>query len=140
MAVPQGWERRADARLPAGAGLVEFHPHGQDSVRLNSFYRGRRIDSESARAFQETLAKPPHQLRAEEIGALRNVLRDKASDFNIFFARTVDLNGKRVLAVEGCFKDKEHTSARTIYVDSDGSGSARDFILCLRQRLSQASR
>ena len=124
MAMPAAWERRADVQLPAGAGLVEFHPHGQDDVRLNSFYRGRRVDAESARAFRECLAKPPHQLQAQEIKALRDVLRNKADDFDIFFARTVDLNGKRVLSVEGFYKDAAHTGAKTMYVDSDNTGSA----------------
>ncbi len=124
MAVPAGWERRADSQLPAGAGLTEFHAPGQDNVRLNSFYRGSRVGAEAARAFHECLAKPPHQLHANEIKALSQVLGDKDDGFDIFFARTVDLNGKRVLSVEGSFKDKDHTSEKTIYVDTDGTGSA----------------
>ncbi len=29
-----------------------------------------------------------------------------------------------VLLVEGSYKDKDHTGSKTIYVDSDGTGSA----------------
>jgi len=124
MVMPAGWEKRSDVRLPAGAGLVEFHPHGQDDVRLNAFYRGRRVGIEAANAFKECLAKPPHQLQDQELKVLAVVLRDKGSDFDIFSARTIDLNGKRVLSVEGCFKDQEKTGEKTLYVDSDGTGSA----------------
>jgi len=124
LTVPDGWVKRADGNLPAGAGLVEYHAPGHDDIRLNSFYRGHRVSVESAKAFQDCLAKSPHQLQSAELKALDAVLGDKSYDFDIFFAKTADLNGKRVLSVEGRYTDKEHTGSQTIYVDSDGTGSA----------------
>ena len=124
MTVPHGWVARKDVHLPAGAGLTEFHAPGNDNIRLNSYYRGSRVNPAAAAAFKDCLAKPPHQLQSKELTDLAEVLGDKSSDFDIFFARTADLNGKRVLSVEGSYKDKDHTGSKTIYVDSDGSGSA----------------
>jgi hypothetical protein len=123
MPVPKGWERRPEVQLPAGAGLTEYHPPGHDNIRLNSFYRGSKVSEHAAQAFKECLSKPAHQLQDGEIKYLHEVLRDKAQDFNIFFASTEDLNGKRVLRVEGSYKDDAHTSSQTVYVDADGSGS-----------------
>jgi hypothetical protein len=123
LAVPDGWIKRKGVRLPAGAGLVEYHPPGHDDIRLNSFYRGSRISDDAARAFKECLAKPPHDVTPDELQTLSQVLRDKSYDFK-GSARTEDLNGKRVLIVQGHYTDKEHTGSQTIYVDSDGTGSA----------------
>jgi hypothetical protein len=124
MTVPDGWVKRDAVNLPSGGGLVEYHPPGHDDIRLNSYYRGSRVGQEAAQAFKDCLAKPPHQLQSKELKDLAQVLGDKSYDFDIFFAKTADLNGKRVLSVEGRYKDKDHTSSQTIYVDSDGTGSA----------------
>jgi hypothetical protein len=124
MSVPDGWVKRDDVNLQAGAGLVEYHPPGHDNICLNSFYRGSRVSTEAAAAFKDCLAQPPHQLQSKELKALQEILRDKSSDFDIYFAKTSDLNGKRVLSVEGRYKDPNHTGSQTIYVDSDGTGSA----------------
>ena len=124
MSVPNGWVAREAVTLPAGAGLIEYHPVGHDDIRLNSFYRGRRISAEAAQAFKDCLAQSPHALQSAELKALSEVLRDKSYDFEIIFARTEDLNGRRVLSVEGTYKDPARTKSRTIYVDSDHTGSA----------------
>jgi hypothetical protein len=126
LTVPDGWIKRADANLRAGAGLVEYHPPGHDDIRLNSFYRGNRVSNAAAQAFKDCLAKPPHQLQSgsKELKDLAEVLGDKAYDFDVLFAQTAELNGKRVLWVQGNYTDKKHTGAQTIYVDSDGTGSA----------------
>jgi len=124
MSVPNGWVAREAVTLPAGAGLIEYHPVGHDDIRLNSYYRGRRISAEAAQAFKDCLAQPPHALQSAELKALSEVLRDKSYDFDIIFAKTEDLDGRRVLSVEGTYKDPAHTRSRTIYVDSDHTGSA----------------
>jgi hypothetical protein len=121
--VPKGWEQRPEVKLPAGAGLTEYHAPGHDNIRLNSFYRGARVSEDAAKAFKACLAKAPHQLQDNEIKSLTEVLRDKAQDFDISAAATKDLNGKRVLGVEGSYRDAAHTTSQTLYVDADGSGS-----------------
>jgi hypothetical protein len=124
MNVPQGWVARGNVRLPAGASLVEYHPPGVDSVRINSFYRGSRLADQTSEAFKNSLAAPPHTLQSKELASLGPLLGDKTKDFDIYFAKTEDLNGKRVLSVEGRYKSGNQASEKTIYADSDGSGSA----------------
>jgi len=123
ISVPNGWVARKAVSLPTGVGLIEYHPVGHNDIRLNSYYRGMRIGAEAALAFKDSLAQPPHALKSAELKALSMVLRDKSYDFEIIFARTEDLNGRRVLSVEGTYKDPAHTRSRTIYVDSDHTGS-----------------
>jgi hypothetical protein len=123
MNVPTGWVKRGKVSLRAGAGLVEYNPVGQENVRLKSFYRGNSVSDEAASAFKDCLNKPPHLLKPEELKGLSEILRDKAYDFK-GSAKTEDLNGKRVLVLEGRYSDEKHTSTQTIYVDSDGTGSA----------------
>jgi len=122
--VPAGWVRRDDVQLRSGANLIEFHPPESNEIRLNSFYRGSRVSPDSAKAFKDCLDRPPHSLKADEISSLAQVLMDKAHDFNILSAKTQDLNGKRVLLVEGRYRDPDKTTSQTIYVDTDGTGSA----------------
>jgi hypothetical protein len=55
---------------------------------------------------------------------LVKVVRDKSHDFEVRSEKTEDLNGKRILSVEGEYKDSGHTGSQTLYVDSDGTGSA----------------
>jgi len=124
MDVPEGWVKRENSALRAGASLVEYHPPEHDDIRFNSFYRGSRVSEKSARNFRECLNKPAHSLESNERLALSEVLRDKSYDFQVLSAKTEDLKGKRVLSIEGRYNDSEHTSSRTIYVDSDGTGSA----------------
>jgi hypothetical protein len=124
MRVPEGWVKRDNANIRAGAGLTEFHPVGHDDIRLNSFFRGTRISEKAARAFKDCLAKSPHNLTPEELKGLSQVVRDKSYDFKVRSAKTENLNGKRILSVEGQYKDGGHTGSHTLYVDSDGTGSA----------------
>ena len=123
MNVPSGWVKRASVKLPAGAGLVEYNPVGHPDIRLNSFYRGHRISDDGAKAFKDCLNEPPHLLKPNELQGLAEAMRDKAYDFK-GTAKTEDLNGKRVLVVEGRYNDEKKTNSQTIFVDADGTGSA----------------
>lgn len=126
MNIPDTWVKREPVNLKSGAGLVEYHPGDNNDVRLNSFYRGNRIGDDAAKAFKHCLNETPHHIAkgSEELKSLTEVLGDKANNFNIAKAFTDVLNGKKVLVVEGEYKNAEHTTSKTVYVDSDGTGSA----------------
>lgn len=126
MDVPTDWVKRDGVHLRAGAGLDEYHPAGNNDVRLNSFYRGQRISFDAAKAFKDCLSNAPHQIAkgSDELTSLSEVLNDRSRNFNVTQVYTEILNGKKVLIVEGAYKDAEHTTSKTIYVDSDGTGSA----------------
>jgi microcompartment protein CcmK/EutM len=125
MNVPEGWVKRDGVKLKANAGLVEYHPAGDNDVRLNSYFRGNRISDDGAKAFTDCLNGAVHAIAkgSEELKSLSEVIDDKSGNFNISSAFTEVLNGKKVLVVEGAYKDAEHTTSRSVYVDSDGTGS-----------------
>lgn len=126
MSVPEGWLKRGPVNLRAGEGLAEFHAPSDSDVRLNSYYRGNRISNDGASAFKKCLDSVAHAITkgSDEMKSLSEVLDGKSRYFNISSAFTEELNGKKVLVVEGSHKDAEHTTSRTVYVDSDGTGSA----------------
>jgi hypothetical protein len=126
MKIPSGWMEGQSVKPVGGSSLFrEFHPSEDPEVKLCFFYRGRRVSDQSAKAFHSALEQPAHTLKANELESLREVLREKGNpqQFNITAARTEDLNGKRVLVVEGKYLNTELES-RALFVDSDGSGSA----------------
>lgn len=126
MTIPEGWVKRDSANLKTNSGLVEYHPAGDNDVRLNSYYRGNRISDDGAKAFKDCLDSAVHAIirGSKELNSLAEVINDNTGNFNVSTAFTEVLNGKKVLVVEGSHKDAEHTTSRTVYVDSDGTGSA----------------
>jgi hypothetical protein len=123
--LPKGW---VIGKLPAGATtsgtLKLFSPADDPDARLGFFYRGQRTSDSSGAAFKSVLEKPAHTLTPAEIAEVKEVLRDKdPASFKTLSVRTEDLAGRRVLIVEGTYTGFNH-DAYSIYVDSDGTGSA----------------
>jgi len=127
MTMPPGFEKgRQSGGTFANNSFREYHQAETPEVKFYFEYRGSRMTAASANRFRQTLAQKAHELTNSELENLQEVLGAKRSskdDFQINSARTEDLNGKRVLTVEGRYP-RYHLSARTIFVDSDGSGSA----------------
>jgi hypothetical protein len=129
----------ADMKLPAGfvsgkqnsgnggssSFFQEYHSSADPDMKVYFEYRGHRMSPDSSSNFHQILAAPAHNLPQVELDKLQEVLQAKGgpSDFQISTAKTQDINGKRVLTVEGDYL-KFGLRARTLYVDSDGSGSA----------------
>lgn len=124
MDLPHTWKLGTTDNT-GGTDFREYHPRNDPEVKLCTYYRGHRVDQPSADAFREVLKKPPHILSPSEIKSLAEIMRNKddAKVFSMVVARTEDLNGKRVLAVEGRFIEKQYDT-HALYVDSDGNGSA----------------
>jgi len=124
MVIPEKWEKRSPEDMPAGAGLVEYHAPGVQDVRLNSFYRGRRINPTTGKYFHDALQAVPHELTGIELENLQEVFDDKRStNFDARSARTEEWNGRKVLILTGRYKS-DPIFGQTIYVDSDGTGTA----------------
>ena len=124
--IPPGWQEGTAQKPTGGSSLFrEFHPADNPEVRLCFYYRGRRISEEAGQAFHSMLEQPPHVLKPEELQPLREVLREKlnSKDFNLLFAKTEEMNGKRVLVVEGAYNNSQ-LKTRELFVDSDGTGTA----------------
>ena len=127
MTMPAGFEKgRQVGGTFANDNFQEYHLGTNANVKFYFEYRGRRMGAESSKVFHETLERPAHSLTPQEIESLHQVLganRTNKEDFKINSAKTEDLNGKRVLTIEGRYP-QHGLSARTVFVDSDGTGSA----------------
>jgi hypothetical protein len=98
---------------------------GDKSVNLCCYYRGDQVSRAATESFRELVRKPPHLCSPNEHKSIAEVLRDKtrAQGFVFFSIRTVCINGRCVLIVEGMYEiSRLHTL--TVYMDSSPD---RDF-------------
>ncbi len=124
MSMPAGWSREpAQPSRNHTGNYVEFHSDKNPTVKMGTYYRGHRISATGAKRFHEILKAPEHELTDDEYRELSDVLRDKAKseDFKVIKKKTVNLNGKRILLVEGEFKEIKQ-NAYAVYVDAEGTG------------------
>lgn len=106
--------------------FAEYHLEADPEVKLYFEYRGHRTSKAQAEKFHALLNKPAHKLSPEETQSdFGEILSDKniPQDFHTQIAKTQDINGKRVLVVEGRYINHD-LQARTLYVDTDSTGSA----------------
>ena len=125
--LPKDWTEGTPQKGMVGNSLFrEFTPTGKGDVVLCHYYRGRGMSDEDSKAFHALLAKPPHNLTAAELSATGDLLRDRANpqDFSMTLARTEDLNGKRVLVIEGRFKEIQQ-DLYELFVDADSANPGR---------------
>lgn len=102
---PNGWEREiTECGLDRTACSVSFRPPDGSDTTLSFYDRGYPVLGAGAEKFRELIDKPPHSLTADEIEQLTEQvigpLADKSA-FAITHARTEELNGKRVLTIDG---------------------------------------
>jgi len=126
MDLPCGWVERdkSDVTSNIGARSVrEFTPPDAPDVKLSFFYRGLPCSETTGDAFKGILSKPPHHVTPTELKTLTEILRERGdnSAFSILAARTEDLNGKRVLIVEGRYRQTQQ-DLHEVIIDTDGTG------------------
>jgi hypothetical protein len=128
MDLPDGWVEKPAETMRTTIGtrsLREFSQPDEPEACICFYYRGLPLTAVGAAAFRTTIRQPEHPLSAKEIETLREVLKERgdASVFVIESARTLDWNGRRVLRLEGHYKQ---TGANLIelFVDCDGTGRA----------------
>lgn len=124
--LPPGW-KEGQATKPAGgsSSLREFHLPGNREVKLCFFYRGTRVSEAVGKDFQKVIEQAPHILKPAEVESLKEILREKANpqSFKTLIAKTEDIDGKRVLLIEGSHAGSQ-IETRSIFVDTDGTGTA----------------
>ncbi|MBZ0186660.1 MAG: hypothetical protein K8F91_10460 [Candidatus Obscuribacterales bacterium] len=126
LTLPTGFEPGVKRAGTSGNNFfAEYHLASDPDVLLYFEYRGARMSKASSDSFRQLLEGPAHHIKADQLQEFGELLSDKRNpkDFRVDVARTQDLNGKRVLVVEGRYL-KHDLQARTIYIDADGSGSA----------------
>jgi hypothetical protein len=126
MEMPSGWQAGPDYNnRQHGATYREFHPAGDPGCQLGFYYRGHRTSAMAGEKFHDVLQKPSHIVGEAELASLKEIVRDKANpkDFELKSAHTEDINGKRVLILEGRYTGNQQ-DAKHIFIDSDGTGTA----------------
>ncbi len=125
MTLPKDWVEGGPYKIdgPGTRSFREFHPTENPEALIGFFYRGLKIGEAGGKNFHDILDKPPHSLSQAELTSLSDVLRDKGKpeDFAVYSAKTMDWNGKKVLVVEGRYKELQQ-DALEIFVDADNDG------------------
>jgi hypothetical protein len=125
MTLPAGWEEGPSTSGGIGTrSFREVHPIADPDAKLCFYYRGLPTSAEAGKSFRTVLDKPPHILTRAEIGSLNEVLRGKNDPtvFSPVMIKTEDINGKRVLTVNGRLNEKQ-ADVKSILIDADGSGT-----------------
>lgn len=123
---PPGWEEgSSDAGAQIGSrSFRQVNPDRREDVSVCFFYRGLPVDAEAGKNFHAILGKPPHVLERKEMESIDRVLQIKTplnKFFDIIACHTIELNGKRVLVVEGRYPESgDHILE--MYIDADGTG------------------
>lgn len=126
MTLPGGWVEKPQGEqlgLTGVQSLREFHPPTDANAKLCLFFRGEPVDFYAGEQFATVLKCPVHELNNKEWQLLFDILGPTSDPkaFQLERAQTLDLNGKRVLVVEGIWQVYQH-KAYQIYVDVDCSG------------------
>ncbi|HMW89000.1 MAG TPA: hypothetical protein PKN86_03790 [Candidatus Obscuribacter sp.] len=123
--LPPGWTPCPEDQRTSGAYLKEFRSQESEDVKLSFYYRGQRIPRVAAEEFQNILAHDAHELTTEELEQVEIVIRNASDEeyFSLSSSHTEDINGKRILIVEGVWKTSG-LADYGLFIDSDNTGSA----------------
>lgn len=123
--LPGSWFKGEEKKHVVGrSDFVSYWNSNNHEVKFCFFFRGSLTSNTAAQDFKAALSLEPHKLSAKEIESLAEILWDKANSnkFSLLLAKTEDLNDRRVLMVEGSFKDWG-LFTRSYFIDCDKSGS-----------------
>ncbi len=107
--LPSNWAEEDSATAFGASTFKSYADREHPGAKLCSYYRGERLDGQSAESFNNLLNQPAHSLSRSELQELSTVTRSKygtPNEFALFSASTSNVNGKRVLAVEGRVVEK----------------------------------
>jgi hypothetical protein len=123
--IPDDWTQAISRYNAIGASAYdEYRPPNETEVRFFFWYRGLPLEDADAKAFAEILERPEHVLHSDEVAKLKELLRFKL-DANLFEMKgiqTQNLNGKRVLAIKGLYKE-DNKEMLAMLIDGTGTGA-----------------
>jgi hypothetical protein len=125
ISLPANWVEGQSASGGIGSrSFREVHPVEAPDANLCFYYRGLPISEETGKHFRAMLNKPPHILTQTEIRSISEVLRgkDNPRKFSAQMIKSEDINGKRVLTVNGRLIEKQE-DVKAMLVDADGTGT-----------------
>jgi hypothetical protein len=129
MNLPEHWQKGQSAAGISGVSFFqEFHPQDSPQAQIGFFYRGHRTSDVAGHAFLDVLNAGPqserHFLNEKDLASIAETLDDKSNDdFEVKHASAEMWNGKRVMVVEGRYKDCGK-DVFEIFTDTDGTGTA----------------
>ncbi|MBX9696131.1 MAG: hypothetical protein K2Z81_27330 [Cyanobacteria bacterium] len=123
LAVPLGWQEFTVRQPRSIETLRKFHQPRKSDVQLCLYERGHPVTLDSATAFSGVLAST-RALQEEDLRILQEILGNLAleGEFQTTEARTVELSGRRVLEVQGCWPKLDIRSCH-YFIDTEGDGS-----------------
>lgn len=124
--LPDGWKPMRQVLGQFGNSYL-YHYGRTDTpdIQLSIFYRGMLVSSLSGREFVRILKKEAHQLSAEAVLSISEVLANCAQPdlYDLDKARMLSLGDKNVIDVEGRFPEFSLEN-RTIFVNGGNDGCA----------------
>jgi hypothetical protein len=104
--------------------LRKFCPPESSDVQLCFYYRGMPMGEPASEKFQSVLSGQARQLEIEDIRTAEGALGSLSNpeEFVIASARTEELNGKRVMRLEGNWRQIQYDTIH-ILLDADGTGA-----------------
>jgi len=123
MELPAGWVAGPAKDGPGARSVREFFPATSPKSSICFYYRGMPISDASAMIFKAMLLEPQHELNEDEFEGLQEVLGNVIDPqaYEKQSARTQNLNGKRVLVLEGHWLEGKRYGM-DLFIDADGSG------------------
>ncbi len=128
MCIPMNWT--ADSEYDLAPSVQVFHPHSNPDCQLVVFCREQKVSEAAALRFANLLALPSHQLTSDALQSLAEIIRDKASKatFLTSLAHTTNINGKRVLVIEGSYPESAVT-VKHLFFEAEKTGTYMQEIL-----------
>jgi len=128
LSLPDTWVSlpvEQDAR--SGETSYEYRLRSDEDVKLLLFYRGRLLPEPIGQDFLKALQSDPHDLAGEEYFSIECVIRNMSEDsfFQRYSVKTELLNGHKVIAVEGLWKESD-LKTLAVFVDGNGKGTLVD--------------
>ncbi len=128
MLLPSGWTEREAAPELDRSGLRLFYAPGTDNVQLRLGRRATEPPGRTVAAFARTLHQAGHELSDEEFQSLVPLFGDMAdrTQFETVNARTIELNGRPVIWLEGRWLDVPFWSGTVFFPGLDHYGEVED--------------
>lgn len=119
MPIPEGFAK--GAVINESYALTEYPLTDNPDVKLNLFYRGHRMSAGASTSFDKLLkdGNVGDRISNPQAEPLNEVLDDKGNpaNFRVMSAKIEELDGRKVLMVEGEYT-KEGLRSRTYYVNA----------------------
>jgi hypothetical protein len=122
--LPSGWEEGPSTSGGVGTrSFREIHPVADPDAMLCFYYRGLPTSDQAGKNFRAVLDKSPHILTRAEISSIGETMRgkDDPATFSPIMIKTEDLNGRRILAINGRLVEKQ-ADVKCILIDAVGDG------------------